>query len=52
MRALDPAGVRPLKLGIHDAISHRRIIAALARYCKSATYLKTTTQGLSGSTSL
>jgi ProP effector len=48
---LDPAGVRPLKLGIRDdlyalsAISHRRIIAALTRYCKSATYLKATTEG-------
>jgi ProP effector len=48
---LDSAGVRPLKLGIRDdlyglsAISHRRIVAALARYCKSPTYLKATTEG-------
>ena len=48
---LDPALVRPLKLGIKDdlfaqsVISHRRIAAALRSYCGSANYLTTCSEG-------
>jgi ProP effector len=48
---LDPALIRPLKLGIRDDlyatsdISHRRISAALARYCRSPSYLKVLAEG-------
>jgi len=48
--SLDPALVRPVKLGIKDdlygqsAISHQRITAALRAYCNSAHYLEACTE--------
>jgi ProP effector len=48
---LDPALVRPLKLGIKDdlfaqsVISHRRIAAALRSYCSGVNYLTACTEG-------
>jgi ProP effector len=47
---LDPALVRPMKLGIKDdltqsVISHRRIKAALRSYCNSVPYLRASTEG-------
>lgn len=50
---LDTDQVRPLKNGVreelYDAaaqISHRRISAALARYCRSPSYLKAVKEGV------
>ena len=48
---LDPALVRPVKLGIRNdlyaqsAISRRRIRAALRTYCNNVHYLKASTEG-------
>ncbi len=48
---LEPDHVRPLKSGIREElyavaqISHRRILAALARYCRSPSYLKAMMEG-------
>lgn len=48
---LDPTMLRPLKLGIKDAlyagsdISHRRITATLRSYCNSANYLTVSKHG-------
>jgi ProP effector len=48
---LDPTLVRPVKLGIRDdlyaqtTVSRGRISAALRSYCRSASYLRASTEG-------